>query len=207
MTGTLTSSVGNIIRVENPAGGRYGVFATDSTGTYITAHDGFGEPLTLSAPSTTAHMKLQVAGQTRIYINNTGCVTMPTHPKFRAARTTSFTTTTAIEVTFQTEYFDDSSNYNETNGRFTAPVTGTYFFHASLQPTTTGVGVNMNLYVNGSAIPYMLNGWSTNLPSRSDITVSGLLKLNANDYVSVFASSTASCTWDNHGQFQGYLVG
>jgi len=207
MSGALTMSAGNIIRVENPATGRYGLLATDSQGTYLSSHNGSGEPLTLNAPSSSAYMNLRVAGQDRLYINNAGCITKPFQPAFRAARTTSFVTTTATEITFQTESFDVGGYYNNGNGRFTAPVAGRYFFHSSLQPTTPGIGVNLQLYVNGAAIQYMSNGWSSNLPSRADIALSGFLQLAAGDYVSVYATSSSSCTWDNHGQFQGYLVG
>jgi hypothetical protein len=138
---------------------------------------------------------------------NDGRVTMPNQPKFRAARVNGFATTTYTEVTFESELFDDGSNYNTSNGRFTAPVAGTYFFRSALQPITIGIGVSINFYVNGVAYGYMAQGWNTNLPARSDISVSALLKLSAGDYVSVYAFSSASCSWDNHGQFQGYLVG
>ena len=72
----LTMFAGKTLAVENPAGGRYGLFGTDSQGTFLSSHNGFGEPLTLNAPSSTAYMNFKVAGADRIIINSSGYTTI-----------------------------------------------------------------------------------------------------------------------------------
>jgi len=60
-------------------------------------------------------------------------VNMPLQPSFRARRTTMMNNVTGInalsvvDIIFDVEDWDIGSNYNTSNGTFTAPITGKYF--------------------------------------------------------------------------------
>ena len=59
-------------------------------------------------------------------VNRGGEITAPQHPVFDVS-----TTATGIsgDITFNTVYVNVGSNYSTSNGRFTAPVAGTYIFY------------------------------------------------------------------------------
>lgn len=207
MTGDLTFAAGDGILLENPATGRFGSLRTTSQGTELSSHNGFGEPLILKAPSSTGYVSIETNGLERLKVNNNGQVVMPNQPAFMARRTTSFTINNSTStVTFQEDGIRNSGSYSTSTGRFTAPVGGTYFFHASVQPSTTGGLTRIEIRRNGTSYQYVSSGW-TNLPSRGDINISEIVALNAGDYVDVLVTTSFNCTFDNHGHFCGYLIG
>ena len=75
-------------------------------------------------------------------------------PVFMAYRTTNYNSTTSATVlVFNEEKIDVGGNYDTSNGRFTAPVTGLYeFAYASIAKSTPTV-YRYDLRINGS-IPY-----------------------------------------------------
>ena len=75
-------------------------------------------------------------------------------PVFMAYRTTNYNSTTSATVlVFNEEKIDVGNNYDTSNGRFTAPVTGLYeFAYASIASNTATV-YRYDLRINGS-IPY-----------------------------------------------------
>ena len=100
------------------------------------------------------HFKVTTEGSERMRISSEGYVTKPYNPVFMAYRTSYYTTTTSATVlVFDNEKIDVGGNYNVSNGRFTAPVTGLYEFgYASIASNTQTV-YRYDLRINGS-IPY-----------------------------------------------------
>ena len=89
-----------------------------------------------------------------IYISDGEYNTKPNNPVFMAYRTSNYaTTTSATALVFNDKKIDVGGNYDHTNGRFTAPVTGLYeFAYASIASNTQTV-YRYDLRINGS-IPY-----------------------------------------------------
>jgi C1q domain len=139
-----------------------------------------------------------------IDIDVSGRITMPYQPAFRAHKST--TTTTTGEIAFNAAYYNRGSHFNASNGRFTAPVTGAYFF------TVFGVGnggnsaINLHFLKNGSAVGVWINNGG--LSADLSVAVSAVLDLNAGDYVSVglIAGAMRQSNGDNNG-FSGHLIG
>ena len=100
------------------------------------------------------HFKVTTEGSERMRISSEGYVTKPYNPVFMAYRTSNYATTTSATVlVFDNEKIDVGGNYNVSNGRFTAPVTGLYEFgYASIASNTQTV-YRYDLRINGS-IPY-----------------------------------------------------
>ena len=74
----------------------------------------------------------------RMRISNSGAVTMPNQPAFsahfNATGITNFDNTpSAVSLPFTHERFDTGTNFNTSNGTFTAPVTGKYSFNLTVR--------------------------------------------------------------------------
>lgn len=91
-----------------------------------------------------------------------------------------------------TKNFDTGSNFDAgTNMRFTAPVAGFYWFHGAIGNNGNGT-LQAALYKNGSALRYGVNvNPTTNL---SNVDVTDILQLAANDYVELWGDSGTNTT-------------
>jgi hypothetical protein len=99
----------------------------------------------------------------------------------------------STKMIYGTEIFDLSSAYNTTNGRFTAPEAGYYFFFANWRAPTTG-GTNcrcdISFYKNGTAAGAI---GGMNQTNSNDYASYGTLvsNLNANDYIEVYGNQNS----------------
>jgi len=157
---------------------------------------------------------------TAMSVDTAGRILTPARPAFRA-RMSDGTGSTGVNgaLVFETEDFDIGGNYDTSNGRFTAPIAGIYWFSFdSLTATDTSGSSNATTDVayvdfqkNGTSIEgsrsyaYHVGGnWQTSLV-RAD-----LLSLSANDYITVVYGSEHAYFDNNNSYdpvFQGYLVG
>ena len=89
-----------------------------------------------------------------IYISDGEYNTKPSNPVFMAYRTTNYASGTSASVlVFNEEKIDVGGNYDTSNGRFTAPVTGLYEFgYASIASNASTV-YRYDVRINGS-VPY-----------------------------------------------------
>ena len=89
-----------------------------------------------------------------IYISSGQYNTQKNNPVFMAYRTSNYNVgTSAAALVFNEEKIDVGGNYDTSNGRFTAPVTGLYEFgYASIASNTSTV-YRYDVRINGS-IPY-----------------------------------------------------
>jgi hypothetical protein len=111
---------------------------------------------------------------------------------------------------WNTEYFDRLNNYDATNGRFTAPSRGYYYFWASFETygTTTSPALYKyaQFYKNGSLYtptnaytPVQYTG-----ASHQQFTLAHVIYLEANDYVTV---RTYGTTRGMQSSFLGFKIG
>lgn len=128
--------------------------------------------------------------------------------KFSYYRNGSFNAGTGSDalLTFDTQVFDTSSNYSVSTGKFTAPINGFYWFSAK-----AGVAQDQfiltKLYKNGSVV--LVGPETTSNAGSMGGSVSGLLQLNASDYIQVYwqtFTGGAGITGSANTYFQGFLV-
>jgi hypothetical protein len=99
----------------------------------------------------------------------------------------------STKMIYGTEIFDLSSAYNTTNGRFTAPEAGYYFFFANWR-APVGSGTNCrcdtSFYKNGTAAGAI---GGMNQTNSNDYASYGTLvsNLNANDYIEVYGNQNS----------------
>ncbi len=116
-----------------------------------------------------------------------------------------------------TQLHDIGNHFNETTGRFTAPVAGLYNFNAQVRIDGVNSGfVRVILAVNhnpGVTTPNIFGGFhsiqvGTAATLYETMNVGGIMKLDQGDTVSIVASSSEDTSWSIHVEsgFNGYLV-
>lgn len=165
----------------------------------------------VATPDNSGAIALQNNGVTGLNIDASGRVTTPLQPIFYAY--TFSNDTQSATKTFSNVPINVGSCYNNSNGRFTAPVAGVYEFRTSY------IGVNgtvtrLYLYLNNSNI---YNGDANQL--RIDATGTGtelpfgehslFVSLTVNDYITLYVTtdSGAALTNISWGTFFGRLIG
>ena len=162
------------------------------------------------------------SNKTGLVIQPDGEVTKPLTPSFaaRLASQIDMTTYGANDITFATEEFDVGSNYDNSNGRFTAPVAGKYYFGVQLYAGFDGNGVRVlhaHFRVNGSSVAQtdMFGGASNHGGTHYHPTGAGSMirSLNENDYVTFnmggfsHTGGQAILYGSTGCRFFGYLIG
>ena len=158
-------------------------------------------------------------GNNALVIDSSGRVTQPAKPAFRAEKRASNQTYSGGQpkVTFEHETFDIGSNYDTSNSRFVAPVSGVYFFQSILRfvgdNNTLDYGKVM-LFINGSINSDLFQyNVRTDYMQNSHVNGSCLVQLNANDYaeINVEMSGNNPVIHAHSGgartYFTGFLVG
>ena len=165
-------------------------------------------------------MHLVTNGIIRQQIDSAGRVTNQFQPAFNA--TSPYTTTTTLWpnnsadfINYQSVHLNRGSSFNATNGRFTAPVAGAYYFTAMMSASTDSSNNTLNDYsfvINGTSnenySPPVVMNYSISAGQWQTATLSVVLNLSANDYVAL----RRGCCNNNKPasfrmNFSGFLIG
>ena len=127
-------------------------------------------------------------------------------PAFGVAKTDNASQISSGVYIFNQVHFNNGSHYSTSNGRFTAPKAGAYFFSFSLQ-LYGGNAAHCRFQINGSDV--FSGGTSSPIyedgpDSHETISTSMVLNLAQGDYVTVTRNST---TRGMQSSFCGYLLG
>ena len=151
-----------------------------------------------------------ISADEKMRIDSSGYVTTPYNPKFwysALSNTSSSGGTSNTEILkFSTERHNQGSNYNASNGRFTAPVAGTYWF--SFNGLVDNSGSNSHywaqLWRNGSQVSNIGYTFSNN-GEYEYFGGSACIYLAKDDYAQIYAS--ANIHDGNETSFSGFLIG
>jgi hypothetical protein len=144
----------------------------------------------------------------RMTIDTSGITSTPYQPTF-AARS-SQATTQGNDVVWSFVDFNVGSNYNSSNGRFTAPTTGYYYFHAHGLWNNAATGdLRITLYKNGSAHPGMRTINYKGSAYWLTWSIDGVVYMASGDYTTVRVDQLTNGlhTDNNYNQFSGYFLG
>jgi len=151
VSGTTGTSAGGLLRLDATTGDNFILFDNTNDNTeWAVGYDSTTRgkfDIWYDDNSSGYDLKFSVDGAT-------GAVRKPKNPVFIAYRVNAYNTTTSAAVlVYDSEQMDVGGNYNPSNGRFTAPVTGLYEFAYAAIAANTQTVYRYDLRVNG-ALPY-----------------------------------------------------
>ena len=181
---------------------------TDGVATNFTFKTDGSNVGTFGTEAGSTHLAFMASGTERMRIHSAGYTTKYT-PAFYAYKNDG-NYTSAVDIVWNQVVYNQGSHYNNSNGRFTAPVTGLYQFNVMGSITGGAHNGSMHrLHINGTAqaaIWPIFNGNENHTSHGMSFSIS----LNASDYVTI-QSASASATWyggvNSHNHFSGFLVG
>jgi len=168
--------------------------------------------------STSGSFVVQTPGSsfaTKLTISPAGYVTTPYQPMFSVFKGNGNVTGSAagVQLVYNSVQVNVSSGYDTSNGYFTAPSAGTYYFSAmGMASSVTGnYDLQLQIQVNGSSIVISNPPVSNSTPQGINFACSCIATLAAGDSVRVvYYSSTATVFYAGGGAFNnfcGFLIG
>lgn len=152
------------------------------------------------------------AGATRMVIDSSGRVTMPSNPVFQAYNLSSGSSNT--NQVFPNTRINEGNHYSTSTGRFTAPVAGKYLFGFGSIANSANGTYRYYIRKNGSNIGtghhLRVDTNETGSAYGTNATYTFPLALAASDYVNVFFIESNNGTATEGGDyaiFWGYLIG
>lgn len=170
-------------------------------------------------------LKITTSSKIGLDFNSSGFATLSNRPYFVAYQNAGWATFSANAwntIPFNTAYANNGSHYSISNGRFTAPVTGAYYFTSSLygykNPSTNADSyTHPTFWVNGSSTlrqasqttAYRLRSRTNFSSSYSwDLQINDIFNLTAGDYVNVVVYCNGTQQWYGlQSHFTGTYLG
>ena len=146
-------------------------------------------------------------GTTGMTIDSSGRLLTPARPAFMARRTSQ---NNAGIVIFDTVMINQGSHYDNSNGRFTAPIAGLYVFSVALLSDHDGTDAyfGTELFINGQSYAKVQN--RTELDNDFTGSFTTVASLSVADYVQVnnqVPTYGTTSPQNNFSHFSGFLLG
>ena len=182
--------------------------STTSSGVVITS-DNTGQLQLQSAGTTVATITstgMAVTGT----VSATGNITTPNRSAFIAYLTADVTPAAGAFVVWNATQLNTGSNFSTSTGKFTAPVSGLYWFNFILSsPSSQTASMYFYLDINGTRTRDLIEG--VTMSTNTEIHSSTIWYLNAGDVVGVVSGYGSWVVQGGnanfHSEFQGYLIG
>jgi hypothetical protein len=149
-------------------------------------------------------------GTAALNIDSSGRVTMAQNISFKAYGTAGDISygSSNTTVIWSTTQHNLGNCYNNSTGRFTAPVAGTYHFGFHAYRQATSAITRQYIAANSNAPAYLIFAPNASYPFSLNLHCT--VYLNVNDYVYCQLQAEAATNFyfaDNHSFFYGFLVG
>ena len=180
----------------------YGSGETPQAGIYTRSDGAYGSKMYLATTDSYAN-----GPKTAIKIDHFGQVTTPRQCSFAVSKNNSHVSV-GTGVVYNVVLNNTGGNYNTSNGRFTAPVQGSYFIatnHMSDNDTTYD-NKYYSIRVNGNDYHRVYSSSGGAVHHR--FSWAGVIALNTGDYIDVFADNVSLYGLNTtYANFSGHLLG
>lgn len=152
-------------------------------------------------------LSFRTSNTERMSIDASGRVLIPNQPAFSAAGATQRSAGQDWAI-FNAVPTNTGSHFNNSNGRFTAPIAGRYYFGASgFKETAFAAPTEYYFNINGTfASGGQYRGYTDQGGYSAVSAISAIFPLNANDYVTV-RQQVGGVHGNAATTFVGYLIG
>jgi hypothetical protein len=176
-------------------------------------------PVTLNNTEVVGAASIAAAGVTYgIVQNSSGHVTFPYRPAFDVHGVAGTSYVSGSNFIFPTVILNTGGHYNTSNGRFTAPVAGTYIFYWAFIGAAGATVYRYRIRKNGSNIGDVhlrLDATDTGSEYPENGARQFMTNLAVNDYIQIFFQSdngtatypAATSVTDPYAVFCGFLLG
>ena len=203
-----TNQYGYRLNIEDSSQILYAQTAS-SGGTELKLYLDHGNTVANFGTVSTSHLAFVTANTEKLRISSEGYVTNPARPCFDVAKDNGAVSSTNA-IVFNVVNVNNGSHYNSSNGRFTAPVTGTYFLYFGGIKNNTNSVIRLKLLKNGTG-SYMNSDRELRMDDGDaygeNASMNVIVSLTATDYVQVYVTEgTIYGTDPSYTHFGGYLL-
>lgn len=146
------------------------------------------------------YLQKRYNGSSWVTLNSGGS----TQPRFFVANEAGSTVSATNKATFNQVPVNEGSCWSAANNRFTAPITGSYYFHISLL-NSASAPFYAEFRKNGSSMAAGTYPRGYSGTQYTANTASGIIPLNAGDYIEIWISGGTMHSY--HCFLTGYLMG
>ena len=161
------------------------------------------------------------SGTQNMTLDGNGHLTLPNQPVFQATGQPShryMNSWHSVDLPNWNYVTQNGSHFNNSTGRFTAPVAGKYYFIFTAMFTNPSTNDVATYIIKNGTTEVLSNnhsgGGSSNGHQWNDITVHAIVNMAANDWVSsrMVGNSSSTCYFygssgSKYGSFCGFLIG
>ena len=215
MSGTLNVNGGNFYLAEdNAAAHRYMFLNTGaSQDGHIVLQRALANKYQITAKTDNSYSIYGYPASGEVFnIDSSGRVTMPYQPAFMSHKNGSHLEASGHNrVQSWTEFFDVGSHFDNSTGRFVAPIAGKYFFTFNAMHSGNVAGdLQFKIYKNGTE--YIKSNDTSDGGSWDQCTVVCIMDMAANDYAEPYQYSNNNSNSEavyngKYSSWMGYLLG
>lgn len=180
---------------------------SNGTATFISNSSGKVPVVAKGASGQTAKLQEWVDNSfsTLASVDAAGRFLMPYQTAFHATRNNQGVTNSGSVIVYGSTTVNIGNVYNTSNGRFTAPVAGTYHLYISSIGNTSGT-TRIYPRLNGAYIINAFHLRPINTGNYGDAQVSWMYPMAAGDYFDIYIGENSDYG-ANYSNFGGFLVG